>query len=478
VFLRKNDVILDFWINLKDRLPLVLRGARQIGKSTAVRRLAERSKRELVEIDLERHKHLDATFATLDVNLIIDELQIVARKKISENSLLFLDEAQGAPNSLAALRYFYENTPHISVITAGSLLEFALEDHDFSMPVGRVEFTRMHPVTFSEYLMATSSHFELDLLRAFFSGKRTTIPENAHSSLMKLFSEFVLVGGMPAAVAASLKRGKVMEKLEVASTIHGRLIEAFRDDFAKYKKRISPEILRSLYDNIPTVTGNRRVKYSALAPGERTESIKRALASLISAGLVNKIVHTSARGIPLSAGSDPDVFKLLPLDVGMSSTRALGSVRTDSLPQVLFTKWESGNPIERHWMGQLAESAVGQSLLAQTASQNSLYYWLREGKSANAEVDYVIQCETSLIPVEVKSGMSGSLKSLHQFIAERELKHAVRFDLNPPSTQNICVQALVSGGESKTANYTLHNLPIYCSDFLFEFASRRIASDS
>jgi predicted AAA+ superfamily ATPase len=425
---------------------------------------------------LERHKRLDSTFATLDANLIIDELQIVAKKRISSESILFLDEAQGAPNSLAALRYFFENKPEIPVVTAGSLLEFALADHDFSMPVGRVEFTRMFPVTFSEYLGATNATLELELLTAFISGKYPSIPENAHLALMKLFSEYVLIGGMPAAVAASLKRDNVVAKLEAASTVHERLVEAFRDDFAKYRKRIPAELLRSLFDAIPTVAANTRVKYSNLNPNERTESVKRGLSALISAGIVNKIVHTPARGIPLSTGADADVFKLLPLDVGMSSTQSLGVTRTSALPQALFTKWESGNPIERHWMGQIAESIVGQSILAQNSSRNSLYYWLREGRASNAEVDYVVQCGTTIVPVEVKSGVSGSLKSLHQFVAERGLKHAVRFDLNPPSTQNVCAQALLAGGESKTASYTLHNLPIYCSDFLFEFARTRALS--
>lgn len=219
-----------------------------------------------------------------------------------------------------------------------------------------------------------------------------------------------------------------------------------------------------------------KVKFSALAPNERTESAKRGLDALISAGLVRKVIHTPARGIPLSTGSDSDVFKLVPLDVGMSSTRELGTLRTMSLPSSLFVKWESGNTIERQWMGQLAECVIGQSLLASDESKDQLFYWLREGKSANAEVDYVIQSGTSIVPVEVKSGSSGTLKSLHQFMAERQLEFAIRFDINSPVVHKMDVQTLMAGGVSTHVNYTLHGLPLYLSDFVFEYVRNRCKS--
>jgi predicted AAA+ superfamily ATPase len=473
MFKRINDVFLDRWLNSADRRPLILRGARQIGKSTAVRRLAERQKRRLIEIDLERHKRLDQTFATLDVDLIIEELQIVSRKKIDADCVLFLDEAQGAPHSLAALRYFFENRPELPVIAAGSLLEFALEDLQFSVPVGRVEFSRMYPVTFLEYLEARDAKPELRLLNSFVSRKINAIPQVAHEEMMKLFAEYVLVGGMPGAVAASLAQDSIVKKLLSAARVHQRLIEAFRDDFAKYRKRLSLELLHTLFDAIPSVVGSTRVKYTGLCPNERAEVVKKGLSALISAGLVSKIIHTPARGIPIASGADSAIFKLLPLDVGMSSTRELGSVRTASLPLALFSRWETGNPIERRWMGQLAECIVGQSILAQEASGNALYYWLREGQSVNAEIDYIVQSGTDIVPIEVKSGASGSLKSLHQFVAERDLTDAVRFDINPPSSQNIAVDAVVAGGGIKAVKYRLHNLPIYLVDLLFDYVESR-----
>lgn len=474
MFLRKNDVILDSWLFSSGRRPLVLRGARQIGKSTAVRRLAERCKRDLVEIDLERYKRLDSSFATLDVDIIIQELQLVAKKKVTADSIIFLDEAQSAPNSLAALRYFFENKPEIPVVAAGSLLEFALEEHEFSMPVGRVDFARMYPVTFSEYLVAMGADLEREAIDAFISGRLSSIPTVTHDILMKLYSEYVLIGGMPAAIADTLEIDYAVDKLTAAALVHSRLIEAFRDDFSKYRKRISVDILRSIFDALPTVSGNTKVKYTNLAPAERIENVKRALSALLLAGLARKVVHTPARGIPISAGEDNDVFKLLPLDVGVSSTQSLGTMRSAGLPHSIFTKWENGNPVERHWMGQLAECAVGQALLAQNESNDRLHYWLREGKSANAEVDYVVQSETRIFPIEVKSGSGGALKSLHQFVAERHLKDAIRFDLNPPAVNDLRVKTIVAGGDNVAVAYNLHSLPIYLCDFIYEYIRGRI----
>jgi predicted AAA+ superfamily ATPase len=473
VFPRKNDVMLDNWLESQNRRPLVLRGARQIGKSTAIRRLAARKHRQLVEVDLERHKRLESAFATLDIEVILQELQIVTKKRISPDSIVFLDEAQGTPNSLAALRYFFENRPDIPVVAAGSLLEFALAETSFSMPVGRIDFARMYPVTFSEYLDAIGAALEKEVLEGFLAHKSSSIPPSAHMALMKLYSEYVLIGGMPAAVADTLGHTDVVTKLNAAALVHERLVEAFRDDFAKYRKRISVDLLRSIFDSLPAVAGNTKVKYVSLAPNERTESIKRGLSAILLAGIAKKITHTPARGVPISSGADDEVFKILPLDVGMSSSQALGTVRSAGLPQSLFAKWEDGNQIERRWMGQLAECAIGQALLAQNESNDRLHYWLREGKSTNAEVDYVVQSQMQIVPIEVKSGSSGTLKSLHQFVAERKLAHAMRFDLNPPTVQNLKVQALVAGGKAMPVSYQLHSLPVYLSDYVYKYIQSR-----
>ena len=473
MFTRKNDAILDSWLNSKNRRPLVLRGARQIGKSTAVRRLAERNQQALIEIDLERHHRLDSSFATLDVDVILQDIQLVAKKRVSSDSILFLDEAQGTPSALAALRYFFEKRPDIPVIAAGSLLEFALTDLEVSMPVGRVDFARMYPLTFSEYLVASGCTLELEAMVDFVSGKSVSIHSSTHDILMKLYSEYVLIGGMPGAVAESLDHQQSIDKLKAAALAHDRLAEAFRDDFAKYRKRVSAELLRILFDAVPTVAGNTKVKYTHLAPNERTESVKLGLSALLLAGLAKKIVYTPARGVPISSGEDRDIFKMIPLDVGMSSTQALGTTRSAGLPQSIFSKWKDGNPIERRWMGGLAECAVGQSLLAQDESHDRLHYWLREGKTSNAEVDYIIQSETLIVPVEVKSGSSGALKSLHQFVAERKLKDAIRFDLNTPAISKINVKTIMPGGDALTSEYNLHGLPIYLCDYTYAYIRSR-----
>ena len=227
---------------------MILRGARQIGKSTAVRQLAERNRRPIVEIDLERHNRLDSSFATLDLGIILQDLQLVAKKKVTPDSILFLDEVQGTPNALAALRYFFEDRPDMSVIAAGSLLEFALADHDFSMPVGRVEFTRMYPFTFLEYLFASGYALELEAMADFISGKSVSIHANTHHILMKLYAEYVLIGGMPGAIAESLEQDSAIDKMGAAALVHDRLVEAFRDDFTKYRKRVAPDLLRVIFD--------------------------------------------------------------------------------------------------------------------------------------------------------------------------------------------------------------------------------------
>ncbi|MFM8765325.1 MAG: ATP-binding protein, partial [Spartobacteria bacterium] len=255
---RKVASVLENWLRKSHRKPLVLRGARQVGKSTLVREFAKAAGLELLEVNLERHAALDSVFRSLDVVRLVREIEgLLGRRVVTENALLFLDEIQATPHALAALRYFYEEMPGLPVVAAGSLLEFTLADHEFSMPVGRVEYLHLGPVAFSEFLAAADSGL-VSYLEA--AGRFEEIPETAHARLVERLREFLFIGGMPAAVREFLEGGSLVAVREVQRSI----VETYQDDFAKYARREMLARLQSVFQRIPANIG-RKIKYVNLS---------------------------------------------------------------------------------------------------------------------------------------------------------------------------------------------------------------------
>jgi len=438
----------------------VIRGARQVGKSTLVRMLAAERGVELFEVNLERHPELDAVFGTLDITLILRELEGLLGAKIgaaaatpgidgaegmAPTGILFLDEIQATPRALQALRYFHEERPDLPVIAAGSLLEFALGASDLSMPVGRVEYLYLHPLDFEEFLGGLGEQYLLDYLGAIsWSGEPS---EQAHMRLLARQREFLFVGGMPEAVQAFVATGDLAQVTQT----HASIVETYQDDFLKYGSRTQVARLRRVFDYVPRAVGNK-VKYVKISRDDSAREMREAIELLVRAGVVVPVFHSDCSGVPLAAGRAVRTYKLIFVDVGL-------------LGRVCRLDWRSVAALDaRHLVneGALAEQFIGQGLLTNQASYEKpeLDYWLRERRSGNAEVDFVISHGARVIPIEVKAGKSGTLRSLHQFAIAKGAKLCLRFDLNQPSVQDVSHQ--VRGVRAtEPVRFELASLPLY-----------------
>jgi predicted AAA+ superfamily ATPase len=444
---RISEKYFETWLNKPGRKPLIIRGARQVGKSTLVRQIAANNNRTLFEVNLERHAELTPVFKTMDPGRILREIELIAQKGPIEpsNSVLFIDEIQEIPEAIAALRYLYEERPEIPVVAAGSLLEFALSEHHFSMPVGRVDYYHLGPMSFNEYCIAQGCEDLDNYLTTFRSP--SDFSAVAHERLLVLLREYLFTGGMPEVVKAFSED----HDIEAVKRIHASILNTYRDDFAKYgDKNLLPR-LRRTFEYIPLSIGEK-VTFSRVSRDWKARDVRVAVDMLAQAGIISRIHHTSGAGMPLAAQADDTIFKGLFLDVGLMNALC-GAV------PLTMEEFQSHRFLHE---GALAEQFVGQHLLYTPGpfARPELYYWQREGKSANAEVDYLIHAGKHPLPVEVKAGLSGSLKSLHQFVAAYHPPLALRFDLNPPSMQNVDHTIMAPDGK-KAITFKLMSLPLY-----------------
>jgi len=361
MILRQAEHYLREWHRSRRRKPLVLRGARQVGKSTLVRQLAANNNIALAEINLERHLYLDAVFKTLDLDRIIYELEAVAGQKVTSGEIiLFLDEIQGTPHAIQALRYFYEEKPYIPVVAAGSLLEFTLADHHFSMPVGRITYYHLGPLTFKEFLSAVSPDLD-KYLADFRLGEE--IPTAAHKKLLNRQREYLFVGGMPEAVQVFIDEGSLTEVTAVQRSI----ADTYQDDFTKYAKQKDLVLLQQVFRYIPRGLG-KKVKYSNMAREEPSVRVKNVVELLTNARICHQVYHSHCTGIPLYADINPNAYKLLFMDVGMTNN-------------ICGNDWLFFELIDERGLvneGGLAEQFIGQHLL-QPHQAPQLCYWIREG---------------------------------------------------------------------------------------------------
>lgn len=441
------------WYQNPRRKPLILRGARQVGKSTLVRQFAKEQNIDLAEINLERHASLNAIFQTFDTKKILSELEAICGKQLlKKNTLLFLDEIQATPQALAALRYLYEDHPQLAVVAAGSLLEFVLAKHDFSMPVGRIEYLHLGPMTFSEFLLALHETHLLSLLKKF--KLTTTLPDTAHQKLLDYQRLYLFVGGMPESILVYSQT----QSLTAVQNVHHSILQTYQDDFAKYGKGAQQlTLLQQILLVLPKFIATK-VKYSNINHECRAAVVKTALDLLIKSRLLHIAYHSDASGLPLSATQDHNIFKLYFLDCGLFNT-------------LCGTPWQELNALtERELIneGPLAEQFVAQHLAYhhQGKEAPNLHYWLRESKSQNAEVDFLMAQGKTVVPIEVKAGKSGSLKSLQQFVHSKKIKTALRFDLNKPSVQNVKHKLTGTIHNEETVKFTLITLPVYMVEFV------------
>lgn len=444
---RTAEEALSAWYHRSGRKPLIMRGARQVGKSTLVRQAAARLGVVLWEINLERNADLETVFARYDTKQILQEIGFVLGQPDvgTGQGILFLDEIQATPSAIAALRYFHEDRPDIAVVAAGSLLEIALANARLSMPVGRVEYHYLGPMTFLEFLEARGDAQVVAYLRSFrFEGSFSYV---VHAKCLSHLRDYLMAGGMPEALAV-LCGGGTWARI---SAVQRGILDTFADDFGKYASGATLARLQKVFARAPALIG-RKLKYAAIDQHVRTPDLRQALELLARAGIVSEVVHSDATGLPLGANCDPSVLKLLFLDIGLvNSACGIGDLSLESMRTTRFVN-----------EGAMAEQFIGQHLLYGTEpwERPSLYYWIREGKSGNAEIDYCIVVDGRIVPVEVKAGTTGTLRSLHQFACARGSAVALRFDANPPTRHRVSHTIVTTDG-SRQVSYELISLPLY-----------------
>lgn len=409
---RSVDKELLKWKNEPERKVLLIRGARQVGKTYSIRQLGKTFK-YFLEINFEEDPDAKIFFErSRNPHELCEKLSIYYDIPIAPNeTLLFLDEIQACTGALKSLRFFYEKMPQLHLVAAGSLLEFALEEIP-SFAVGRITSLFMYPMTFSEFLIASGSEKLDELIDR--SSVQKPIDPVIHKKILDKLKTFQLIGGMPEAVASYLKH----KDLRRCQKVLNDLVTTIIDDFAKYKNRSPVHKLQEVFYSTVHQVGSK-FKYSNVSPpGGSTSGYKEALDLLIKSGIVHRIYHTSARGLPLGAQINEKKFKILPLDSGVYQ-RILGL----DLSQHIISDFDQ--LIHRE---HLSELFVGLELISHQSPflHPQLYYWHREAKSSSAEIDYVVSAHGRIIPIEVKTGTRGQMQSLHLFLSERSLPYGLR----------------------------------------------------
>jgi predicted AAA+ superfamily ATPase len=446
---------LDQWLKSHNRKPMVLRGARQVGKTWLVRDLAKRQRLKLVELNFERLPNLAELFTENNPEEILGNIEAELATTITpDSSLLFLDEIQAAPQLFSKLRWFKEDMQTLPVIAAGSLLDFALSKYRYSMPVGRITYFHLEQMSFFEFVLETGNKALYKKISSF--NLEAIIPESLHKKCLALYHDYCLVGGMPEVVQEWINSNN----LESCIKIQQDLLATYRDDFHKYGGKIDAGLLNRILQSVSEQLGNKFI-YSRVEPAKKVIQIKKALARLSQAKVCTKVLHTAGNGLPLGAESNEKFFKVLMLDIGLVSVQlGLASTRHSDAKNIIFSN-----------KGGLAEQFVGQQLRGAQAplTDSELFYWQRTG-GRQGEIDYVIQHGNRVVPVEVKSGSAGSMKSLHQFMAEKHLDFAVRCNINQPSLENIRLKTTLG----KPVSYRLLSIPVYLTERLDELIEQAL----
>ncbi len=419
------------WKNSPDRKPLLIRGARQVGKTYVVKSFATAHFDRLVEINFELRPELKKVFDTLDPEAIIKNLKLVLNQPIEPGrTLLFLDEIQDCPRAIMAMRYFYETIPQLQVIGAGSLLEFSLNAQGFKMPVGRVTYLYLQPLSFEEFLTAVD---EKELRRTLVEIDLNHPPSEAvHERLLKLLGEYLVIGGMPAVVNSYLANRSSVEYQNWQLS----LLQTYRDDFGKYAPRTRHTYLQKVFSTAPAMVG-RRYKYSHVDSDIQSRELKEALHLLNQAGILYKVTAASAHGLPLEPHENK--FKIIFLDTGLMQRSCGLDAEIAMAKDFLAVN-----------AGALAEQFVGQEMLCSMNphEDRKLFFWARDKKSSQAEVDYLMVHRSHPVPIEVKSGKTGTLKSLRAFMTEHRSKIGLRISQQPFSCyDNVLSIPLYAAGQ-------------------------------
>lgn len=402
------------WKESASRKPLLVRGARQVGKSSSIREFGKTFK-YFVEVNLEKQPSFKSLFsADIDVKKTCEKLEVLLSKPIVPGeTLLFIDEIQCSQEAIMSLRYFKEDFPELHVVAAGSLLEFALEELP-SFAVGRIRSLYLYPFSFDEFLMALRE----DALLAYrnSAGANEPLAEPIHNKLVDLLKTFYLIGGMPAAVSEWVEKHDYLE----CARIHNEILDSYQDDFSKYKKRANPVLLRQVLKSVGLQAGGKFV-CSRVSPDYTSAAVKDALRLLHLAGLIYPVSHSDANGLPLGAEEKSSFTKYLFFDLGIMQTM----LSTPAAETLLSSNVDFVNK------GPASEMFAGLELLkyADCLVKSTLHYWQNQGKNTNAKVDYLIAKDSAVFPIEIKASVSGGMQSLWIFMRKKHLQNAARCSL-------------------------------------------------
>lgn len=422
IYLRRNiDVELLKWKESSRRKPLLVRGARQVGKSWAIRHLGETFKNYL-EINLEKEKDLCKLFEEIsDVRELSQRLGAVHNVHIVPgDTLLFIDEIQNCPAALKSLWFFKENYPDLHVVAAGSLLEFALNEMP-SYGVGRIRSIFMYPMSFKEFLMAQGKDMWIkEIATADWSHP---IEDSLHSRLVSEFRSFLMVGGMPASVSAWVET----QDYSACQDEQNDIQQSYFDDFAKYAKKVDPQLLRNTLAAVVRQSGKKFV-YSKVDGGYKTEEVKEALRLLRDAGIIIPVQMSAANGLPLGAQVNPKFTRYDYLDTGLLLRVLAMNYDDDRELTRLILAGEAPELVNK---GIVAELTAGLELIKSSNPQSKyeLFYWENLERNATSEIEYVIAKNAKCLPIEVKAGTSGKMKSLRFFMNKKDLATGIRSSL-------------------------------------------------
>lgn len=398
------------WLDSTNSKPLIVRGARQVGKTFAVKAFAEKVGRRLVYLNLELEKDKELFSEVSSANDCLQTIELNRSISIdSDKDIIFIDEIQNSKQAMAQLRFFYEERPEIKVIAAGSLLEVIIKKGGFQIPVGRVDYLFMHPCSFNENLLAHDNKTALEILKNI--DLKNLPSQSIHTELKKKYSQFAAVGGMPEAVSSVIEDSN----LSSVNEIHQGLINGYMDDVFKYTKGLNASVVRFVIDKAPEYSG-KAIKYEGFANSKyKSREISQAIQNLESARVLSRSYPSSSFELPVESNYRR-APKLFFLDSGLVTSKS------NIMEQVFKSE-----DLNSHFKGRFAEQLVFQSLKkSHLKSDNEINYWLRDRKNSSAEVDFLYQFEGSILPIEVKSGTSGTLKSLNQFIKESSTSLAIR----------------------------------------------------
>lgn len=414
------------WKTAENHKVILLRGARQVGKTYIVRELAK-DFNYFLEVNFEKNPDIKQFF---DQNL--DPIRICTYLSayfgipvVDGKTLLFFDEIQSCPKAIQSLRFFYETRPGLHVISAGSLLEFAMEDIT-SWGVGRIRSIYMYPLSFDEFLMANNEDALIELKKN--ASPVSPLNPAFHEKLKDYLKRFLIIGGMPEVVKTFIVNSS---NINLVQNVLSDITTSYNDDFAKYKSRVPVLRLREILASVVKQSGGKFVYTNAGVLSNPVQA-KEALDLLEMAGLVYKVYHTSGQGIPLGSNVNYKMFKALLHDNGIF--QKLSGLR---LSELLIA-----NNIDLLNKGNIAEAFAGVEMMkyANIYEKRQLYYWHREKRGSSAEVDYLIEHQGQVVPVEVKSGSSGKMQSMNRFLEERNSAFGIRLSLeNFTAYDRICV---------------------------------------